>query len=186
MDYLIANRQEPTPMPTITTDLYPDATLPANLDALYHTWDRECFTEPNEYAWARALWHLFVRADGAPVSYIGLHARQATLDGAPLLIGGVGSVMTPTANRRQGYAAAGLERANHALRALTDAPFAQLITGPHLAPFYARFGWQPIPDPVLVRLADGRAIPLAGINMIQPLRDRPWPGGTLDLCGLPW
>ncbi|GAB4572533.1 MAG: GNAT family N-acetyltransferase [Anaerolineae bacterium] len=173
-------------MAGVVTRLFTDSDLPADLRALHAAWDRECFTTPNPYRWARPQWHIFVLADGAPVSYVGLFSRQCTLDGQPLHLGGLGSVMTPIAHRRRGYAGIGVREANHALRTVVGAPFALLVTRPSLIPFYARFGWHTIDDPVIVQRPDGTPTRYTETVMVQPLGPDPWPGGTLDLCGLPW
>lgn len=173
-------------MTTISTRLFTTAALPPELRALHTMWDQTCFTEPNDYRWAHPQWHIFVYADGVPVSYVGLFARNCTLDGRPLRLAGVGSVMTPGAHRRRGYASAGLIRANAAMPVLTGAAFAQLVTGPPLIPLYEKLGWQHITDPMLVRLPDGTPRQYSDVVMIRPLGDAPWPGGTLDLCGFPW
>lgn len=174
-------------MPKITTRLLTDAELPDDLRALHAVWDKECFTEPNEYQWAKPQWHIWVYADDTPVSYVGLFARDCTLDGRPVRLAGIGSVMTPSAHRKQGYASIGLRRANAAMREVSGgATFAQLVTDPPLIPFYEQFGWQHITDPLIVTLPDGSQKHYGKIVMIQPLADTPWPGGTLDLCGIPW
>ncbi len=173
-------------MTTVSTRLFTTAALPPELRALHSMWDKVCFTEPNDYQWARPQWHIFVYADGVPVSFVGLFARDCTLDGRPLRLAGVGSVMTPDPHRGRGYASAGLARANAAMPVLTGAAFAQLVTDTPLIPLYERFGWQPITDPVIVALPDGTSRQYEGVVMIRPLGDDPWPGGTLDLCGIPW
>lgn len=173
-------------MTTVFTRLFTTAALPPELRALHSMWDKVCFAEPNDYQWARPRWHIYVYADGVPVSYVGLFARDCTLDDRPLRLAGIGSVMTPPTHRRHGYASAGLIRANGAMRALTGAAFAQLVTNTPLIPFYEQFGWQHITDPMIVALPDGTPRQYEGVVMIQPLAGDPWPGGTLDLCGIPW
>lgn len=173
-------------MPAITTRLFTNAELPDDLRALHVAWDKECFTVPNDYQWARPQWHIWVYAEHEPVSYVGIFARDCMLDDRPLRMAGIGSVMTPIAHRQHGYASVGLEHANRVMHELTGAPFAQLVTDRHLIPFYEKFGWQHVTDPTIVTLPDGSTRPYSSIVMIKALGEEAWPGGTLDLCGIPW
>ncbi|MBN2472346.1 MAG: GNAT family N-acetyltransferase, partial [Anaerolineae bacterium] len=121
-----------------------------------------------------------------PVSYVGIFSRQCTLAGQPIHLAGIGSVMTPIAHRKRGYATTGLQAADAYIREAIRAPFAQLVTDQELIPFYGRFGWRQIHDPVLVELPDGTQTRYEGVVMILALDGTPWPGGTLDLRGKPW
>ncbi len=168
------------------TTVIPDAELPDELRQLYVAWDKECFTIPNEYTWTKPQWHIFIYDDDTPVSYTGLFLRDCTLDGQPLRLDGLGTVMTPIALRGRGYATTGLERASTYMRQAFDAPFALLVTGHDLIPFYGRHGWRHITDPMHIELPDGSSKIYTGVQMVLSLSGDTWPGGVIDLCGRPW
>ncbi len=172
-------------MSEITTTVYADADLPETLRTLLKAWEQVCFT-PNEYTWSRVQWRVVVWDDGVPVSHAGIVARRCALDGRPLHLAGLSTVMTPPDRRRRGYASAAVARAGEFMREVVRAPFGLLVTGPDRAPLYARHGWQRVDDPLLVAMPDGSKRQMTAVVMILALAGRPWPGGTIDLCGLPW
>jgi hypothetical protein len=129
---------------------------------------------------------LVVDAEGALVAYVGLVVRAGVLDGAPVTIGGVGSVKTHPRCQGRGYATAGLRRAEAALNADHGVAFSLLVCRDDLLPFYARLGWRRFPGRLLVQQPGGRTEFTFNRTMVLP-GGRPAPeGGTIDLQGPPW
>lgn len=113
-------------------------------------------------------------------------ARDATLDGRPVRVGGVGGVKTHPADRGQGHAAAALRRALDFLRDEAGAGFGLLVCEPALVGFYARLGWREFPGTLLVR-QHGATVPFTfNVPMTVPLRGDPPADGVIDLLGPPW
>ena len=52
-------------------------------------------------------------------------------------------------------------------------------------PLYSRLGWELVRERTVFAQPHGEQV--NEINtMVRPFRDRPWPGGPVDLRGLPW
>jgi GNAT superfamily N-acetyltransferase len=139
------------------------------------------WTPPEERPWRFMVWE-----DGRLVSHVGVLERTIRVGGEPLHVAGVYSVMTRPADRGRGYASAALERAAAFMRdELGRAGHGLLLCIDERLPFYRRLGWERLSDPVLFEQPGGRLV--NEINtMVLPLRGRSWPGGAVDLCGLPW
>lgn len=140
----------------------------------------------NSYTWQKPTWHVMVWLGEALVSYLGLCARTATVDGQPVRLGGVGSVMTDPVHRRQGYSSLALQEAAIFMRDDIGADFGLLVTGTDLIPFYGRLGWQPVDGPMTFSQPQGNTVVWHEVTMVLPLTGQPWPAGPIDLCGLPW
>jgi aminoglycoside 2'-N-acetyltransferase I len=150
---------------------------------------------PNEAAdwpgrhleWAAAEWCVRVWGDdGELASYTGMVLRQATHDGQPVRIGGVGGVKTHPAARRRGYAGRGLRRAVEFFHEQPDVAFALLVCAPHLIGYYSRLGWQEFGGRLLVEQHGTVAeftfnrVMTCDVRLAGPV------AGTIDLCGPPW
>lgn len=125
-------------------------------------------------------------AEGELVSYLRILVRQATHDGTPVRVGGIGGVITHPAARRQGYAAAAIERAMSYFREDALAGFGLLVCEQNLIAYYSRLGWQEFAGRLLV-LQRGTVgeftfnrVMVRGVIEHAPTR------GTIDLCGPPW
>ena len=124
--------------------------------------------------------------EGELVSHVGIVVRAGILDGAPVKIGGVGSVKTHPRAEGRGYASAGLHRAAAVLQDKHRVAFSLLVCQEHLLPFYSRLGWLTFLGRLLVEQPTGRTV--FSINRPMVLAgQRPAPqDGVIDLAGLPW
>jgi nodulation protein A len=123
---------------------------------------------------------------GELVAHVGLVVRAGALDGAPVTIGGIGSVKTHPRARGRGYASAGLRRAATALTADHAVAFSLLVCQDHLVPFYERLGWLTFGGRLVVAQPGGKTVFTLNRPMVLPGR-RPAPrDGEIDLDGLPW
>jgi hypothetical protein len=137
--------------------------------------------------WAAAEWCVRVWGDdGELVSYTGMVLRQATHDGQPVRIGGVGGVKTHPAVRRRGYAGLGLRRAVGFFHEQPDVAFALLVCAPHLIGYYSRLGWQEFAGRLLVEQHGTVAEFTFNRVMTYDIRCAGPVAGTIDLCGPPW
>ena len=92
--------------------------------------------------WADPQWSILIRdEDHQLVSHVGALTRLGLCDGEQILIGGIGGVMTHPAQRRKGYAAAGVRRATDFLRQELEVDISLLVCGTDLLCFYQRFGF---------------------------------------------
>ena len=135
--------------------------------------------------WAAPEWCVRVRDGGDLVSYAGVYLRDATHDGRPARVGGVGNVKTHPAARGRGFAAAAVRRAADFF-ADRGVAFGLLVCRPELAGFYARLGWQAFAGRLIVRqhgvTCDFTLDPAMTLAVGS---DAPF-AGTIDLCGPPW
>lgn len=136
--------------------------------------------------WAVPEWSVRVRdAAGRLVSYSGVYEAEATCDGRPVRVGGVGNVKTHPAARRQGHAERAVRRAVEALDGRGLA-FALLVCAAELLPFYGRMGWHEFRGRLLTRrYGDVVEFTLFRV-MTHPLDEDGPTGGTIDLAAPPW
>jgi aminoglycoside 2'-N-acetyltransferase I len=137
--------------------------------------------------WASPEWGILVwDDDGMLVGYVGIVAREATIDGRVVRVGGIGGVKTHPAARGKGYARAALGRAATFLADELGAAFGVLVCRGELLAFYGALGWQPFAGTMLVEQPGGQVPFTFNHPMVLPLREPAPRGGTLDLCGPPW
>jgi GNAT superfamily N-acetyltransferase len=137
--------------------------------------------------WARPEHGILVRdPDGALVAYVGLVVRAGSLDGAPVTIGGVGSVKTHPRWEGRGYASAGLRRAAAVLTGDHAVGFCLLVCRDALLPYYERLGWRAFPGRLLVEQPAGRVEFTHNRPMVLTGRRAAPAGGVIDLHGPPW
>jgi hypothetical protein len=132
--------------------------------------------------WCVRLWD----NEGVLVSYVGVHVRDATCDGRPILIGGVGGVKTRPSARGRGFAGLGLRRAIKFFDQHSKVDFALLVCEPRLLGFYERLGWHEFHGQLRVQQ---RGIPVNftfNRVMTYPIGAEVPDSGVIDLCGPPW
>jgi GNAT superfamily N-acetyltransferase len=139
------------------------------------------------FQWAPPDYSVLVSTpEGELVSHVGIVVRAGSLDGAPVKIGGVGSVKTHPRVRGRGYASAGLRRAATALNDDHQVAFSLLVCQEHLLPFYHRFGWLTFSGLLVVEQPMGRTVFTINRPMVlSGLRPAPQ-NGVIDLNGPPW
>ena len=148
----------------------------------------EAATWPGRYLeWAKGEWCVRVWGDaGDLVSYTGIILRQASCDGRPARVGGIGGVMTHPAARGRGYAAQGIRRAMDFFREREDIAFALLVCEPGLLGYYARLGWLEFYGRLQVRQRSEPADFTFNRVMVHDVEAASPTLGTIDLMGPPW
>jgi len=137
--------------------------------------------------WAKVEWCVRVWGiEGDLVSYTGIILRQASCDGQPTRIGGIGGVATHPAARGRGYAAQGIRRAIEFFREQGDVIFALLVCEPGLLGYYARMGWKEFAGRLLVRQHGEPADFTFNRVMVHDVDAAGPTSGTIDLMGPPW
>jgi hypothetical protein len=135
--------------------------------------------------WDTPEWGVRVHDDGALVSFAGVYLRDATLDGNPALVGGVGNVKTHPAARGRGFAAAAVRRAGEFF-AERNAAFGLLVCRAELVAYYGRLGWRPFAGRLVVRQRGEPADFTLNGAMTLAVRSAAPAAGSIDLCGPPW
>jgi hypothetical protein len=141
----------------------------------------------HQLEWAAVEWSVRVWGpDGALASHVGIVVRQASHDGRPVRVGGIGGVKTHPAARGRGYAGLGIGRAVEFIRAQPDVGFALLVCEPHLLGFYGRLGWREFAGRLAV-IQHGAAADFTLCRvMVLDVRSAAPAAGTIDLAGPPW
>ncbi len=111
--------------------------------------------------------------------------REVSTGGELVRVAGIGNVMTRPEYRRRGVASAMMRAAADLMRFRLGTEFGMLICHPRVAPVYARAGWIRVEGPTRFAQASGIAT-YPHDTMVLKLTEREWPGGPIDLRGLPW
>ena len=137
--------------------------------------------------WAAPQWSVMIRdAQRQLVSHVGVLTRLGLCDGKELLIGGIGGVQTHPAQRRKGFAGAGIVRAIEFLQEELAVEMLLLFCGPSMLRYYQRFGFCSFAGDTFVRREGAQILFPRSEVMVKPAL-KAVPGcAQLDLCGLPW
>lgn len=136
--------------------------------------------------WAEKQWSLLLWEGKELVSLMGMLVREGTLNGRPVLLGGIGSVKTHPEARGRGYAGVGMEKTAVFLRDEQQVAFSVLFCRQALFSYYQRFGWQPFAGDVFAEHSDGRKLFTFNETMVLSGKQAAPQTGVLDLCGKPW
>jgi GNAT superfamily N-acetyltransferase len=122
---------------------------------------------------------------GELTTHVGLLQRTITIQQKPLLIAGIGFLITEPDNRNQGFGTTVMKAAIGYVKNELTLPFGLLTCKPRLESLYAGIGWRTINEPnVFVQPTGNRNC--GGLIMIIECGGLPWPKGQIDLRGLPW
>lgn len=128
--------------------------------------------------------HFLLKVSGETVSHVGVLTHEVSVAGKPIMVGGVGGVVTPPAWQKRGFARALMQHAARFFEtAQVDAGF--LFCLRRRVPFYESQGWQLVKYPVLIQQPSGEMVaPLEA--MVLPIGERSWPEGEVKLNSFPW
>jgi GNAT superfamily N-acetyltransferase len=165
-----------------------DASWPKAEPLLRQVWPDDVRASPPwcDLVFAQPEFRVLVEREGyGLVCHVGIHRRQASLNGRPVHIGGIGEVVTHPDQLRRGYATLALNAAIATLRHEGSIGFAVLFCKPHNEAFYRARGWHDFEGDVIAEQpgTNGRFDVMR--PMVFDLVQRPRKG-TLDLLGLPW
>lgn len=165
-----------------------DASWPL-AEPLFNTvWPREVMASKpwRDVVFAYPDFRVLVEApEHGVVCHVGIHRRQASLDGRAVHIGGIGGVTTHPDHRRRGLATIALNAALQTLKAEGSIGFALLFCEPHNLAFYQARGWHPFGGDILAEQPGGHGRFEALAPLVFDLVQRPRKG-SIDLRGLPW
>jgi predicted acetyltransferase len=135
--------------------------------------------------WRLKDWHFLVYADEQLVSHVGIVKHVVTVGEQPVTVGGIGGVVTVPAAQGKGYASTALQAATKFMREELMVDFGMLFCLARMIPFYQRFGWQEVQEPVIIDQPSEK-MPSPLMVMVLPCRKQTWPAGTVKLESLPW
>jgi hypothetical protein len=132
-------------------------------------------------------WNMLVRdSQGRIAVSVGILVRDIIVDGVPILVGGIGRIMTQAHDQTQSYAIAALQYAVAFLNEAYNVAFVLMICHSDLVPFYQRISWQSFQGKLLVKQC-GTTVPFTVHRpmLLSTYQEIPQ-DGVIDLCGLPW
>ena len=149
-------------------------------------WGENVFGVPEHpMEWRPTDKHVMLYADGELMTHVGVVGHIIRVGEQPVVVGGIGGVVTVGAAHGRGYATTALRAACEYMRERLHANFGLLFCFDKLVPFYERLGWQLINVPVAVEQPSGPTqMPLN--TMVLPLGEQQWPPGPVELDSLPW
>jgi predicted GNAT family N-acyltransferase len=149
-------------------------------------WGPDVFgAEALKLQWRPKDWHFLVYANDQLVSHVGVVKHIVTVGKQQVTVGGIGGVVTVPAAQGKGYASAALQQATKFMYEELMVEFGMLFCLARMVPFYQRFGWQEVREPVLIDQPSGK-IPSPLAVMVLPCRSQTWPTGPVKLESLPW
>jgi predicted GNAT family N-acyltransferase len=149
--------------------------------------ERDCHREFGNDSMVYAYPEIYILGyvNGELISHVGLLQRRITVKQKPLLIAGMGFLITEPDSRNQGFGTTVMKAATAYVKNELALPFGLLTCKPRLESLYAGIGWRTISEPnVFVQPTGNRSC--GGLIMIIECGGLPWPKGEIDLCGLPW
>lgn len=179
---------------TLHVDVFPrgGGNPPRTEDPKIAAWHSELFAPDREIIDA-LVWQdksemgfcLQTCRDGELAGFAHVFPRLGRLDGAAVLMGCLGTVMTAKAHQGSGVGSATVKMANEIILKNIQADLGVLLCKPSLVPFYERLGWRRMVNSVLVEQPAGKMrwpyaamLLFGGDGTALPLE--------LDLCGLPF
>jgi GNAT superfamily N-acetyltransferase len=135
--------------------------------------------------WAVADWFHLTWERERLLCHLEIIERRATVSEEPVLLGGLGGLVTQPEYRGKGLATATLRESVRFMTGELQVGYGLLLCEERLEPFYRRLGWESVSGPLFFDQPAGR-VQWARSVMVLPLRGKPWPEGEIDLRGLPW
>lgn len=129
--------------------------------------------------------HFFMDVDNQPVSHVSLLRHEVSVGGRPVMVAGLGGVVTRPEAQGKGYARRLIEHAAEFYSREWKVEAGLLFCIPRMVSYYESLGWQRIEGTVLVEQPSGQIeTPLP--VMVRPCQGRLWPAGEVELRSQPW
>jgi GNAT superfamily N-acetyltransferase len=135
--------------------------------------------------WAIPDWMALGFLQGQLVTQLCIPKREIMVGSEKIWVAGLGGMATHPEYQRRGLGSKLLAATDSFMRDTIQVPFGLLICADETARFYQLSRWQ-VADNHLYFIQDHQRRRMDPCVMILPLTDRTWPGGEIDLCGLPW
>ena len=122
--------------------------------------------------------------DGETVSHVGILRHEVRVAGEPVMVGGVGGVVTLPAWQKLGFAR---ELMQHTVSFFENwnVEAGLLFCLRRRVAFYESQGWRLVHHPVMVEQPAGEIVSPLEV-MVFPIGGHPWPGGKVKLNSYPW
>ena len=173
------------PAPEIDhVEIYAAREIDAALWETLESWFDEEFGQV-AYRWAKPDWYLVVRRDGELAGRLAIVERTIGVGADMIQVGGIAGVATRPEWRNRGVASVAMRAAANFIANKLRHPFGLLLCRRQVAPVYAKREWETAEGPTTFIQPNG-PVTYPHLTMVMPFGEGSWPGGPIDLRGLPW
>jgi GNAT superfamily N-acetyltransferase len=149
-------------------------------------WGEDIFgADELNLSWRAKDWHFLIYEDGEPVSHAAVLKHTVAVGEKPVVVGGVGGVVTHERAQGKGYARTLMRKVADFLENEWRVEAGLLFCLPRMIPFYESLGWQLVEEPVFIEQPSG-AIKSPMSVMVLPFGGNEWGAGQVELQSLPW
>jgi GNAT superfamily N-acetyltransferase len=120
-----------------------------------------------------------------PVSHAGILKHVVTVNDEPVLVAGLGGVVTVPEARHKGFARRLVLEAMRFAESDWKVVAGLLFCRPRMLAYYESLGWQVVESPVMIEQPSGKIVSPLHV-MVIPFGDMAWPPGTVELQSRPW
>jgi len=120
-----------------------------------------------------------------PVSHAGILKHVVTVNDEPILVAGLGGVVTVPEARHKGFARRLVLDAMRFAASEWKVQAGLLFCRPQMLAYYESLGWQMVESPVMIDKPSGKIVSPLHV-MVIPFGEMAWPAGTVELQSRPW
>lgn len=149
-------------------------------------WGENIFgVQPLTLHWRHKDVRFLVYEKGELVSHAGILKHVVSVNGEPVLVAGLGGVVTVPEAQRHGFARQLVQHAMRFAEGEWKVDAGLLFCRPQMVKYYEALGWQVVKSPVMIEQPGGN-IPSPLHVMVLPFGQMSWPPGVVELQSLPW
>jgi len=135
--------------------------------------------------WRSKDLHFLLYNDANLVSHAGILRHVVKVKGEPIVVGGLGGVVTLPEAQRKGFARRLVQLSMSFMESEWKVGAGLLFCLPRMVRYYESLGWQVLESPVVIDQPSGKiASPL--LVMVLPFGGMKWPPGSVELQSFPW
>jgi aminoglycoside 2'-N-acetyltransferase I len=137
------------------------------------------------YRWADPDWYVTVAREGKLAGRLAIVERTIAVGGQLIQVGGIAGVATRREWRNRGVASVAMRAAAGFIAHDLRRPFGLLLCRHQVSPVYAKLGWETVEGPTSFMQPSG-PVTYPQLTMVMKFGEQSWPGGPINLSGLPW
>jgi GNAT superfamily N-acetyltransferase len=123
--------------------------------------------------------------NGEPLSHAGILKHVVSVDDQPVLVAGLGGVVTVPEARGRGFARQLVQETMRFAENDWKVEAGLLFCRPQMVAYYESLGWRVLECPVMIEQPDGKIVSPLQV-MVIPFGEMSWPAGSIDLQSRPW
>lgn len=138
-----------------------------------------------DMSWRGKDVHFFLDVDGQVVSHASILKHEVSVGGRPVLVAGVGAVVTRPEAQGKGCARRLMQSAAEFFEREWQVEAGLLFCFERMVAYYESLGWQLVEAPVVVEQPSGNVNSPLPV-MVLPCRGGAWSAGEVELRSRPW